>query len=102
MKLAFFVNDVAKEYPRFTTTTLAREACRLEHEVWYITVGDLVYDTDDTIRAHARRLPQKKYRSPDSLIKDLQGDEIEYERIEIDDIDVLMLRNDPAQDAVER
>ncbi len=102
MKLALFVNDVKKELPRFTNTVLAREARRLGHEVWYITVGDLIYDTDDTIRAHARRLPQKKYRSVGSLIKDLQSDEIERERIEIDDIDVLMLRNDPAQDAVDR
>ncbi|CAN5286864.1 glutathione synthase [soil metagenome] len=102
MKLAFFVNDIGKELPKYTTTALAREACRLGHEVWYLTVGDLVYDKDDVIRAHAYKLPQKKYRSPDSLVRDLQGDGIEPERIELDHIDVLMLRNDPAQDAAKR
>ncbi|HUO82585.1 MAG TPA: glutathione synthetase [Gammaproteobacteria bacterium] len=102
MKIAFFVNDVKKELPRFTTTALAREACRSGHEVWYVTVGDLVYDSDDSILAHARRLPPKKYRSPEGLIKDLQSAETERERVEIDDIDVLLLRNDPAQDAVDR
>ena len=41
MKVAFFVNDVATEESEFTTTRLAIATAKLEHEVWYVGVGDV-------------------------------------------------------------
>ena len=54
MLIAFFVNDLADEYPRYTTTLLAYEAARRGHEVCYITPGDFVLSPDDVMRVHAR------------------------------------------------
>ncbi len=54
MLIAFFVNAMEDEYPRYTTTLLAYEAARRGHEVCYITPGDFVLSPDDVMRVHAR------------------------------------------------
>jgi glutathione synthase len=72
------------------------------HEVWVIGVGDLAYDPDDIVRARGRRAPKSKYKTSESYLRDLQGRTAEVRRISVDDFDVLMLRNDPSNDAVSR
>ena len=62
MLIAFFVNDMADEYPRYTTTLLAYEAARRDHEVCYITPGDFVLSPDDVMRVHARFAEAPKAR----------------------------------------
>ena len=42
MLIAFFVNNMEDEYPRYTTTLLAYEAARRGHQVCYVTPGDFV------------------------------------------------------------
>jgi glutathione synthase len=42
------------------------------------------------------------YESPEELLEELQGEEARRERIAFDDLDVLMLRNDPVEDAEQR
>ena len=39
MLIAFFVNDMAREFPNYTTTVLAHEAVQRGHRVCYITPG---------------------------------------------------------------
>lgn len=142
MLIAFFVNAMEDEYPRYTTTLLAYEAARRGHEVCYITPGDFVLSPDDMMRVHARvaqpvkakstaratakkatktaskktssKAPGKtdsKDKSPimapvadpsdlAAFLKTVQRGKSKL--IEIGDIDVLMLRNDPSNDATER
>ena len=143
MLIAFFVNDMADEYPRYTTTLLAHEAARRGHRVCYITPGDFVLSPDDVMRVHARfaeapvarkasravakratktakasktaaRKTAAKSPKPtiapidplaavDSLkafLKGVQGSKPQL--VDITDIDVLMLRNDPSNDAIDR
>ena len=68
------------------------------HEAWLMGVGDFAYDPDDSVRAWARAAPRKAYRSPKTYLADVQGDKARVERITVDDLDVLLLRNDPAAD----
>lgn len=103
MLIAFFVNAMEDEYPRYTTTVLAHEAARRGHDVCYITPGDFVLSPDDTMRVHARFVPptKTKSRALAKFFKDLQG--VDKTRlIDVTDIDVLMLRSDPSNDATER
>lgn len=100
MKIGFVVNAIATELPQYTTTRLAFAARRAGHEVWTIQVGDLAQEPDGAITVHAYRPEPKRYRSLTSFASDLFGGE--PEKITIDDLDVLMLRNDPAADAVDR
>ena len=142
MLIAFFVNDLADEYPRYTTTLLAYEAARRGHEVCYITPGDFVLSPDDVMRVHARfanpvpakkpsravakkatkaakktakRAASKKPAEKPSIapagalvgveplkafLKSVQGSKSRM--VDLTDIDVLMLRNDPSNDAIDR
>ena len=105
MLIAFFVNAMADEYPGYTTTLLAHEASRRGHDVCYITPEDFVFGVDDRLRAHARFIPagkQPKRRSVARFHKALQSVAGETQLVDITDIDVLMLRNDPSDDAIER
>ena len=102
MKIGFVVNDVMTEQAGYTTVRLASEAVNLGHDVFLFGVGDVAYDPDELIRARARTVPQKKYSSHESFLKDLQGPKSVKVRITVDDLDVLMLRNVPSDDYLKR
>ena len=102
MKIGFLVNDVKTEKPGFTTTRLGCEALNMGHEVCVFGVGDLAYDADENVRARAKVLPKKSYSSNETYFKDLQGPKAINERITVDDLDVLMLRNVPSDDFIAR
>jgi glutathione synthase len=96
MKFGFFVNDIETEKPAFTTTRLAMEAAGRGHEVWFIGATDFTYEADETIRGWGRVAPRKRYRSPNTFLAAVNGDKVQAKRILVDELDVLMLRNDPA------
>jgi glutathione synthase len=102
MKLGIVVNDIRTEEAGYTTSRLAIAALNRGHDVWTISVGDLAYDPDDVVRARARRAPKSKYSTTESYVRDLQGRQGVQERISVDALDVLLLRNDPAQDVAGR
>ncbi len=102
MKIGFVVNDIKTEETGYTTSRLGVAAVNLGHEVWVMGVGDLAYDPDDTIRARARSVPKKKYTTSEGYLRDLQGKNAIVERITVDELDVLLLRNDPATDVIYR
>jgi len=103
MKIGFIVNDVMTEQAGFTTTRLAHESHKQGHDAYLMGVGDVAYDPDEFIRARARSAPKdKKYKTSDSYLVDLQGKKGVSQRITIDDLDVLMLRNVPSDDYLKR
>jgi glutathione synthase len=102
ISIGIVVNDVATEEAGYTTTRLAMTAKQMGHEVHLMSVGDLAYDADEKIRAHAHTVPKRVYKNGGSFLKDLRGKNGIRERITVADLDVLLLRNDPAPDAVKR
>jgi len=96
MRLGFVVNDTATEEAGYTTTRLAMAATNRGHEVWLISVGDLAYDPDELIRAKARRVPKERYKTGESYLRDLRSPKAHIERVTVDELDILMLRNDPS------
>lgn len=102
MRIGFVVNDVRTEEPGYTTIRLAAEAVNQGHIVWLMGVGDLAYDADEHVRARAFSAPKKKYTSSDLFLADLHGRRAIRERITVDDLDVLMLRNVPSDDFIKR
>lgn len=98
MKIGFMVNDIATEEPGYTTSRLAMAAINRGHEAWVIGAGDFAYDSDETIKARATAAPKKAYKSSDTYVADLKGRKAKQERISVDELDVLMLRNDPSAD----
>ncbi len=100
MKIGFIVNRIETETPVYTTTRLAHAAHRRGHEAYIMGVGDLVQKSDGTLHARAKIAPKKKYGTNETYFSALQ--KAEKSIVEADDFDVIMLRNDPAADAVER
>jgi len=98
MKIGFVCNDIATEEAGYTTTRLGMAALEMGHEPWLMSVGDFGDDPDGKVSAWARSAPKKKYRTPATYLAALQGDKAKVERITVDDLDILLLRNDPAAD----
>ena len=99
MIMGFFVNDLEREYENYTTTVLAHQATSRGHRVCYITPADFVLNTDDTLSVHGRFLPKRRYKDHSELFKTLKDPKaIKIERLDVVDLDVLMLRNDPSID----
>ena len=101
MKLAFFVNDVASEVDEYTTTRLARAAAQRGHAVWYIGVGDVeLGESNGQFVARARAA---EFQKDDTLETFMVGiKERDAERIIMDDLDALFLRNDSIEDQQQR
>ncbi len=102
MRIGFVVNHIKSEEPGFTTMRLATSAINMGHKVWIMGVGDLAYDPEDCIAARATSVPKTKYKDSASFTADLQGRKAVHERIRVDDLDVLMLRNVPSDDFLTR
>jgi glutathione synthase len=98
MRIGFVVNSIETEEAGYTTTRLACAALNRGHETWLMGVGDFAYDPDNQIRARARTAPGKQYKSSKAFFAAIQGDDAKARRIGVSDLDVLMLRNDPAED----
>lgn len=102
MKLGILVNNIKTEEPGYTTTRLAMAAINRGHEVWIMGAGDLAYDSDELVRARAQTAPRSIYKSSDTYLNDLQGRRAVRKRITVDDLDILLLRNDPSADLAQR
>ena len=73
MRIAFFVNSIAGEDPRYTTTALALAALTRGHAICYLTPGDFVLRPDDSLLARVRVPPGKGYKKVETLFEALQG-----------------------------
>jgi len=102
LRFGFVVNDVATEQDNYTTIRLARRALARGHEIALIGLADFTYGADGTVRASAHMPDGRDYADDAALLADLQSDECPTKRISVDDLDVLMLRSDPADEMVER
>jgi glutathione synthase len=101
MKIGFVVNDIATEKPYFSTNHLALAAVRAGHDVRLMGAGDFAYEPDGTLSARARGGADKAYRSLERYLEDVQRP-ASAQQVAVDHFDVVLLRNDPADDAVDR
>lgn len=102
MRIGFVVNNVKTEHPEFTTTRLAMTAVNLGHEAWTLGVADFVYAKNGTVHANARSVKGEGYDCLETFLGEIQGSDARQECISVDDLDVLLLRNDPSEDRAER
>ncbi len=102
MKIGFVVNDVKTEKPGYTTIRLAYEAQMRGHEVFLFSVGDLIYDSDEKVRARATCTTRRAHSSHEGFFKDLQGPRAPRPRVTVGELDVVMLRNVPSDDYTAR
>lgn len=98
MRLAIVTNDVHELGQQFATTRLGFTALERGHEVWMISVGDIYYDADERIRAVGYRPPRRTYKTGSTFLDDLRGPNGIREGVTVDDLDVLLLRENPGKD----
>ena len=97
MRIAFLINSFETEKSVYTTTRLALAAHKAGHDVLYLSVEDFICDPDETLRVRVRR-PGGTYKTTKTFWAGVAEDG-EEERIPVEEIDALLLRNDPADDA---
>ncbi|MCZ7854780.1 glutathione synthase [Agrobacterium salinitolerans] len=102
MRIAFFVNSIETEGPTFATGLLAMAALNRGHDVVYLTPGDFTLRSDDTLAVHATVVRKGKYKKPEAFHAALQDKALERMTMDVEEIDALMLRNDPSLDQTTR
>jgi len=100
MKIAFLVNEVATEVDEYTTTRLARAAAQCGHRVWYVGVGDAELGVDGQMVARAHAAELTKGDTLEGFMERVK--ERDAERIVMDDLDALFLRNESLEDLQDR
>lgn len=101
MIIAFVINDIATENPKYTTIGLGYTAHRLGHEVWFVNVTDFSYDPSGRVCAHAVSVTGD-FENQEQFYRGLVGEQAKHERVELSELDILFLRHDPAEDADKR
>lgn len=102
MRIGFFVNDIATEQGIYTTTKLAYEAHRRGHTVCYVGVEDFAFGPGGRVVVKATQPPSADFDDADGFLQAVQGSGATRRRMNVTDLDVLLLRNDPAEDQVVR
>ena len=101
MKIAFVVNKTETEIDEYATTRLAKAAALMGHEVWYIGLGDLrIGDPDGEIGAHARKGVARDDDTLTVFTERMKASSAE--RIRLDKVDAIFLRNDSIEDLHDR
>ncbi len=98
MRVCMVVNNIKTEGPHYTTTLLAQKLHNRKHQVFYIGVEDLSYYPEGRVGGRAVQADQKMYRTTSSYLEALKVNCSKKEKITTADIDILFLRNDPAQE----
>lgn len=95
LTLALFVNEVASEHPLYTTTLIAEEAARRGHRVGYVEPSDFVYTAGGDLEVSVRWAPET-FDDRKSMLATVS--EAETEPLSVEDLDLLLLRADPARE----
>ncbi len=97
MRIAFLINSYETEKSNYTTTRLALAAHKAGHDVRYLSVEDFICDPDESLKVRVRA-PGGTYKTEKTLWAGVKDDGVE-ERLPVEEIDALLLRNNPADDA---
>lgn len=100
MKIGFVVNQMPKEEANYTTTGLALKAKQMGHEVFYISVGDFTYTHEERMGAHARPIPENYGSTNEEFLN--YAKKASKVPVDSSELDVVFLRNDPANDSENR
>lgn len=96
MRLAVVANVIPPTDEGSTTLRIAARALRRGHEVHVTSPGNFSLDPDEQLRFFARSAPAGEGRTPSVLQRWLDRPDGPQAWIDIDDIDVLLLRNNPS------
>lgn len=92
------VNRIGDERPEYTTTRLALASTDLGHETYYVDLESFTRAANK-LWVHAKRVP-RECGSLEAVLEALE--QVEQERIEVSDLDALMLRAETEKEVDDR
>ncbi len=98
MKLGIVLNDINNETLPSTSINIVVRALNMGHELFIFDVGNFAFDPDDTIHANAIVLHKKRFKDARACLEHITSSKAPKERISVEELDILLLRNDPAAD----
>jgi len=98
MRICMVVNNIKTEGDHYTTTLLAQKLHNRKHEVFYIGVEDLSYYSEGRVGGRAVQADPKTYRTTSSYLEAVKSNYTKKQKITTADLDILFLRNDPAEE----
>ena len=96
MRIGIVVNVMEAQDPGQSTYRLAADCANLGHEVWVMSAGGFGYQADDRVGVRARTVPPRQYKSSVEFVQALGSPAATDQWIAADQLDVLLLRNNPA------
>ncbi|MBO3097980.1 glutathione synthetase [Gelidibacter pelagius] len=100
MKIGFIINDHATEKWNYTTPALGYAAYKRGHEVFFIGVGELSYASKGHLSVRCKTITERTFKGEETYFKAVQNEE--FVNLSSKDLDVLFLRNNPADEINER
>lgn len=100
MKIAFIINDHNTEKWNYTTPAMGYAAYKRGHEVYFIGVGELSYSSKGHLSVRCKTIKDRTFKGEETFWKAAQGEE--FIDLSSKDLDVLFLRNNPADEINER
>jgi glutathione synthase len=102
MRIAFVINNIRTEKSSYTTLLIARKMHNQGHEVYLIEIDNFIYTPEGHMAAFGLRAKGKNYKSSETFLASLLEQEEKKEKIISTELDILMLRNDPAAEEKSR
>lgn len=98
MKICFVINSIDTEKCQ-TTVFFMHEARKRKHQVYVMTVGGFSYNHNRELTIDVNYIPRTKDpESPEEFLEILQSDKSKTKRINIQELDVLFIRNNPTEE----
>ncbi len=98
MKVCMIVNNILTEREPYTTTVIAHKMHNRRHDVFYMGIEDLSFFPEGYAGGLATRAENKKFRNKGSYLENLKKNIETKERLLFRDFDIVLLRNDPAEE----
>src|SRR5690554_5098573 len=98
MKICMVVNNILTEREPYTTTVLAHKMHNRKNEIFYMGIEDLSYYPEGYSGGRAVKAENKKFRTRAAYLENIKRNVVNKERVYFKDVDIVMLRNDPAEE----
>lgn len=96
MNIAILVTELGLKKSYHATIRLARELTNRQHQVWFLTADDFCLNPNDFLTLHGRKVPIRAFRNNKTYLQTL-CEEAPWETLPARELDVLLLRDNPAR-----
>lgn len=102
MKICFVISDLQTEGCG-TSLVLMKKAHEMGHEVYVMGVGDFNFHFDRPISIYCKKFPMSfKGKTNEEYHAKMQSDKLKFSAIDVTELDVLFLRNNPTEESSDR